>query len=120
GQNGSFRAIGVVSGGIPLTSYTPDFLPLSIGSASKRIAGRFTAFYQNSRGWFLNGSTAYTWRSNVTLHRPYYYTNGQLFLSNEVAMPNVFDYTVSGGYLKHHITIPFVFSQQRVQGGGDI
>ena len=117
---GRIRAIAVVSGGIPLTNYTPDFQPLSIGLASKRIATRFTLYFESRPGWFLNGSTAYTWRGNVTLDRPYYYTNGQLFLTNEVAMPNVFDYSVSSGYRKHGFMIPVTFTQQRVQGGGDI
>ncbi|MGB7847819.1 MAG: hypothetical protein WBL63_19560 [Candidatus Acidiferrum sp.] len=117
---GSLRAIAVVAGSIPLTDYTPDFLPLSIGPASKRISGRFTLNFQTRRGWFLNGSTAYTWRDKVTLDRPYYYTKGQLFLSNEVAMPDVFDYSTSAGYLKKGLMAMFTFTQQRTQGGGDI
>jgi hypothetical protein len=117
---GSLRAIGVVSGAIPLTDYTPDFQPLSIGSASKRISGRATLNFQSKLGWFLNGSLGYTWRSNVALDRPYYYTDGQLFLTNQVEMPDVFDYVVSAGYLKHGLNTEFSFRQQRTQGGGDI
>jgi hypothetical protein len=117
---GSLRAIAVVAAGIPLTDYTPDFQPLSIGSASKRISGRVTLNFQSNPGWFLNGSTAYTWRGNVTLDRPYYYTDGKLFLTNEVAMPNVVDYVVSGGYLKRGLMTTVSFSQQSTQGGGDI
>jgi hypothetical protein len=117
---GSLRAIAVVAGGLPLTSYTPDFQPLSIGSASRRVAGRLTLNVQTSPGWFLNGSTAYTWRSKVTLDRPYYYTDGHLFLSNEVDMPDVADYVVSAGYLKRGLMTTLSFSQQRTQGGGDI
>ncbi len=117
---GSLRAIGVVSGGIPLTNYTPDFEPLSIGTASKRISGRFTLNFQSKRGWFLNGSTAYTWRAHVTLDRPYYFTEDQLFLTNIVDMPNVFDYIVSAGYFKRGLMSNVFFSQQRTQGGGDI
>jgi hypothetical protein len=117
---GSLRAIAVVSGAIPLTDYTPDFMPLSIGSASKRISGRFTMNYQSEPGWFLNGTGAYTWRGHVTLDRPYYYTDGHLYLTNEVSMPDVFDYVVSAGYLKHGLVTDVHFWQQRTQGGGDI
>jgi len=117
---GSLRAIAVVSGGIPLTDYTPDFQPLSIGSASKRLSGRGTLNLQSGPGWFLNGSTAYTWRSAVTLDRPYYFTDGALFLTDQVDMPNVFDYVASGGYLKRGLMAAFAFSQQRTLGGGDI
>lgn len=35
-------------------------------------------------------------------------------------MPNVFDYGIGGGYVKRGILATATFSQQRVQGGGDI
>src|SRR5207249_9830161 len=66
------------------------------------------------------GSAAYTWRTKVTLDRPAYYTNGQLYLSNQVAMPNVVDYTVTAGYEHGRLCIPISLSQQRTEGGGDI
>jgi len=117
---GSLRAIAGVAAAIPLTEYNPDFLPLSIGNQSKRIAARFTLNFQANRGWFLNASGAHTWRSDVTLDRPYYYTDNQLFLTDQVKMPSVFDQVVSAGYLKHGLMTDFSFSQQFTQGGGDI
>jgi hypothetical protein len=120
GNYGKLRAIAVATGAIPLTNYTPDFQPLSIGTASKRVTGRFTLHFHSNPGWFLNGSLGYTWRSNVTLDRPYYFTDGQLFLTNIVEMPQVFDYVLSAGYLKHGLNTEFSFRQQRTQGGGDI
>jgi hypothetical protein len=117
---GSLRAIGVLSAGLPVTDYVPDFQPLSIGNASKRLSGRFTTNLQSNRGWFVNGSAAYTWRGSVTLDRPYYYTDGQLFMTDDVDMPEVFDYVASGGYLKRGLMATFSFTQQRTLGGGDI
>ena len=117
---GSLRNIAMVSAGIPLTNYTPDFQPLSLGSGSKRISARYTANFQSKRGWYLNGSAAYTWRAHVELDRPFYFTEDQLFLTNIVEMPNVFDYVVSAGYLRRGLMTDFSFSQQRTQGGGDI
>ena len=117
---GSLRSIAVVSAGIPITNYTPDFQPLSLGSGSKRISARYTMTFQSKLGWSLNGSTAYTWRAHVTLDRPYYFTEDQLFLTNIVEMPSVYDYVVSAGYLKRGLMTDFSFSQQRTQGGGDI
>ena len=35
-------------------------------------------------------------------------------------MPDVFDYTVSAGYLKRRLHVPISFSQQITLGGGDI
>jgi hypothetical protein len=119
-QIGLVRTFAVGAAGLPMTDYTPDFYPLSIGSNSRRAAGRVTANLQTKPGWFVNGSTAYTWRANVTLDRPYYFTDGQLFLTSDVDMPNVFDYTLSGGYLRRGLMATLSFSQQRTQGGGDI
>jgi hypothetical protein len=117
---GSLRAFGVVAGSTPLTDYTPDFLPLSVGLGSKRISGRFTLHFQSKKGWFLAGSAAHTWRGNVKLDRPYYFTENRLFLTDTVDMPNVFDYSVSAGYVRRGLMIPVTFSRQTVRGGGDI
>jgi hypothetical protein len=117
---GLLRAIAVVSAALPLTDYTADFYPLSIGSASRRLTGRFTVFAQSDSGWYVNGSTGYTWRGAVTLDRPYYFTDGQFFMTDEVAMPRVVDYVLSGGYLKRGLMVTGAFAQQRTKGGGDI
>jgi hypothetical protein len=84
------------------------------------VSGRLTLNFQSGPGWYLNESTAYTWRGNVTLDRPYYFTDGQLFLTDQVAMPNVFDYVASAGYLGRDLNTNVFFSQQRTLGGGDI
>lgn len=117
---GRLRAFAVGSASLPLTDYTPDFFPLSIGTASNRVASRLTLNFQSNAGWFLNGSGAYTWRDNVTLNRPSYFTNDTLFLTNQVQMPNVFDYTFNAGYLKKGRLAEFIFTQQKTKGGGDI
>lgn len=117
---GLIRTFAVGSAGLPMTDYTPDFYPLSIGSNSRRASARFTVNLQTRPGWFVTASPAYTWRGNVTLDRPYYFTDGELFLTNEVDMPNVFDYVLSGGYLRRGLMATASFSQQRTLGGGDI
>jgi len=119
-DRGTLRAMVVGAAGIPASNSVPDFLPLSIGLASRQFSGRFTLNFQAHQGWFVNGSVAHTWRTKVTLDRPAYYTNGQLYLSNEVAMPDVFDYTVTAGYQRGRLCIPISLSQQRTLGGGDI
>jgi hypothetical protein len=118
--NGSLRALVAASAGAPASDYTPDFLPLSIGLSSRRFSGRATLNYQSKQGWFLNGSAAYTWRDKVTLDRPAYFTDGHLHLSDEVSMPDLFDYTVSAGYQRKGLMIPVSFSEQNTLGGGDI
>jgi hypothetical protein len=83
-SRGSLRTFVVASAGTPVGDYTPDFLPLSIGSASRSLSGRLTLHFQARPGWFVRGTGAYTWRGNVKLDRPAYYTNGQLFFSDQV------------------------------------
>jgi hypothetical protein len=117
---GLIRAFAAGSAGLPMTDYTPDFYPLSIGSNSRRVSARGTVNLQTKPGWFANASSAYTWRANVTLDRAYYFTDGRLFLTSDVDMPNIFDYALSGGYLRRGFMATASFSQQRTQGGGDI
>jgi hypothetical protein len=117
---GSLRTILVASAGTPATDYTPDFLPMSIGSASRRVSARATSSFQAKRGWFLGGTAAYTWRGNVTLDRGAYFTDGQLHHSDQVAMPDVFEYTVRTGWDKGRLYVPLSFTQQTTLGGGDI
>jgi hypothetical protein len=119
-KHGTMRAIGLFSGGLPLTDYTPDFMPLSIGSASRNLSGRFTVNFESSPGWFGNGSVAYTWREHVELDRPYYYTDGRLTFSHEVPMSDVVNYVVAGGYMKRGLMAQAFFTEQRTRGGGDI
>jgi hypothetical protein len=117
---GAMRAMAVASASTPVSDYVPDFLPMSIGLGSNRLAARLTLGFQAKQGWFLDSSGAYTWRGNVGLDRSSYYTDGQLFLSDEVAMPDVFDYRISAGYRSPRFNIPVSFIQQFTRGGGDI
>ena len=120
GDFGGLRLIGLVTGAIPLTDYTPDLQPLSLGTHSRRIGGRLTMNFQGRQGLYVNGSAAYTVRGNVKLDRSSYYTNGQLYLSDEVAMPNLFNYILSAGYRKKNMMFVGNFAQQQARGGGDI
>ncbi len=120
GDFGTLRGIALVSTSLPMTNYTPDLLPLSIGLHTKTLTGRGMVNFLGRRGVYANAAAAYTFRGNVTLERPYYYTNGQLYLSNEVAMPNVFDYSVGVGYYRHDLKAIGTFAEQQTRGGGDI
>jgi outer membrane putative beta-barrel porin/alpha-amylase len=119
-SHGTLRAIFVASVGMPMSDYIADFQPLAIGVHAKDFSGRFTLNFQTKQGWFLNASGAYTWRGMVTLDRPGYFTDNQLFLTDQVAMPDMFDYRVSAGYLKGSLQAPISFSQHVTLGGGDI
>jgi hypothetical protein len=117
---GRLRAIFALSGAFPLSNYTPDFAPLSIGTQSQRLTPRLTLNYQTDTGIYLNGTTSYTRRADVTLDRPYYFTDNQFFLTNKVEMPDIADWTASVGYLKHDLNAFVGYTQQTTRGGGDI
>jgi hypothetical protein len=119
-STGDLQVFLVASGSVPLTDYTPDFMPMSIGSQSKRASGRLSLNFQAKQGWFVEGTGAYTWRDEVTLDRPAYFTDDRLFLSDQVAMPDVIDYTFRAGYWKHGLYAPVSFTQAITLGGSDI
>jgi hypothetical protein len=119
-EHGALSAFVVGAAGIPVSDYTPDYLPLSIGSASRRASARLTLDFQSTAAWFATASAAHTWRDKVTLDRGAYYTNGQLYSTNQVAMPEVFDYTLSAGYRHGRLQLPVSFTQQKTLGGSDI
>ncbi len=117
---GTLTTFAVVTFSTPLSRYTPDFFPLSIGFASTNLTGRLTINYILENGFYVNATTAYTWRSNVTLDRPSYYTNNTFYENNQVMMPNVFDYNIDLGYRKKSLQVVLSYMQQNTMGGGDI
>jgi hypothetical protein len=118
--DGALRAFFVVSGGFPMTDYNPEILPLSIGMGSTRVSWRGTINFQSNPGWFLTSSTAFTWRSQVPLDRPYFFTDGEFVMSDQADMPNVIDTTASAGYMKRGLMASVSLSNQRTLSGGDI
>ena len=117
---GRFRMFGVLGFSTPLSDYTPDFLPLSIGLASTTGSVRSNLNYKLDKGFYANGSAAYTFRSNVTIDRTAYYTDGTYYNTSEVDMPNVFDYKIDLGYHKGPIQAELTWMQMVTLGGGDI
>ena len=118
--SGTFKTFVLGTFSTPLTHYTPDFLPLSIGLASTNFGGRFTGNYQMDNGFYINASTGYTWRSNVTLDRPSYFTDNTFYESNKVHMYNLFDYNIDFGYHKNALQLVLNYMQLNTLGGGDI
>jgi hypothetical protein len=117
---GTLRTMAVASLGTPIGDYVADLYPLSIGSQSTRLGGRLTAHYRLPFGLFADATGAYTWRGNVTLDRPAYFTDGRLFLTDQVDMPNAVDWSVRTGYMKGGWIVPVSYTRLDTRGGGDI
>lgn len=120
---GTRATLGVTAVGgvaVPTSDYTPDFLPMSIGLGARRATARGGVRVHDRSGLFAAASAGHTWRSTVHLDRPAYYTDGRLVLSDEVAMPDVMDWSVSGGFARGRLAVPVALVGQRTLGGGDI
>ena len=114
------KLLAVAGAGLPTADYTPDFLPMSIGLHSRSLIGRGAMHLQDRTGWFVDGYAERMWRSNVTLDRSTYFTDGQYIASNEVLMPDVADYRATIGFQNAAWCIPIGLTEQRTLGGGDI
>ena len=106
--------------GAPTTHYTVDFQPMSIGLGSRRALGRATLHLQDRSGFYVEGEAGHTWRANVHLDRPAYFTDGRLYSTDQVEMPDVADYTAAAGFQRGRVCIPLALVTQRTLGGGDI
>jgi len=119
-EKSAFNAFGVIGFSTPLTDYTPDFFPLSLGTNTTNLVYRLTSHFKIQEGWFINGSAGYTWRSNTKLDRPAHWDGNDLINSDEVKMHDMFDVFVSSGYQKGPIQAELQYVQSNTLGGGDI
>jgi hypothetical protein len=111
---------GIIVGGVsvPLGKYTPDLLPLSIGTLSKTASIRAMVDFQQSN-WFGTASGTYIYRGNVKLDRNTYYTT-ELHYSNMVQMPNATNINIRGGYRSETWIIEAIANKWITNGGFDI
>jgi hypothetical protein len=111
---------GIIVAGIsaPLSNYTPDILPLSIGLHSKTASIRAMVDFQQ-HNWFGTASGTYIYRGNVKLDRNTYYTT-ELHYSNMVQMPNATNINIRGGYRSETWIIEAIANKWITNGGFDI
>jgi hypothetical protein len=105
-------------GSVPLTNYIADYLPLSIGLQSKTLSGRLLVDYQVAK-FFVTASGTYTWRSNINVDEPSYYTTA-MHNTNEVQMPNMALFNLRTGYRSDRMILEAVVTQMNTLGGFDI
>lgn len=115
---GIFSVYGVLGGSVPLTNYTPDFLPLSIGLHSKTALGRLMVDYQQG-SIFATASATYLLRDNIKIDRNAYYTT-ETHLTNEVEMPNAANYNFRAGFRNERLIAEAIVNRSQTLGGFDI
>jgi hypothetical protein len=118
GKNGKLSIMAVGGFSTPLTNYENDFLPMSIGLGSTNLSGRLTVDYQQGI-FFSTISSAYVWRSDVTVDRTSYYTD-HIVYSDKVDMPNVLNSNLFIGIRNKGLTAQFQVLNMYTFGGYDI
>ncbi len=116
--NTRFTAIGLAGFSTPLSNYSVDQLPLSIGLGSTNLSLRAMADYQMGK-WFATASATYVLRSNVELDRTAYYTTAMHY-TTEVKMPNAMQWMVRAGYRYKQWIAEAVMDNWNTLGGHDI
>lgn len=117
---GKFYIFGSGAVSTPMSNYSPDFLPVSLGLHTTNASARLIFNYTLNNGIYLNTNAGYTWRSNTRLDRPSYYTDGRYYSTDIVDMPNMLDYKVDLGYHKGPLQAEVSYMQMNTLGGGDI
>jgi hypothetical protein len=115
---GKLSVIGVGAFSTPLTDYEKDFLPMSIGLGTTNLSGRLTADYQQGI-FFTTISSAFVWRSDVTIDRTSYYTD-QIHYTNQVDVPNQLNSNLFIGIRKPNLTVQAQLINMYTFGGFDI
>jgi len=118
GKNGQLSLFAVGGLSTPLQKYENDFLPMSIGLGSTNLSGRLTADYQNGI-FFATASSAFVWRSDVTIDRTSYYTD-EIHYTNIVDMPNQLYSNLFVGIRKPNLIVQAQLLNMYTLGGFDI
>lgn len=100
----------------PVSDYTADYLPLSLGLKSKTATLRLMGDYQRGN-FFTTISGAYLKRANITIERNSYLTN-EMHYTNEVNMPDVISVNFRAGYRSNRLIAEFVIDNWVTQSGG--
>ena len=103
---------------LPVSDYTADFLPMSIGLESKNLSFRGMADYQRG-SWFATISGTYVRRSNIKIDRDAYYTT-EMHYSNEVEMPDMAAFNFRAGYRDKGLIAEATADNMTTLGGFDI
>jgi hypothetical protein len=115
---GTVSVYGIGGVSFPTTNYVADFLPLSIGLHSTNLSLRGMVDYQVGN-FFATASGTYVVRSNITIDRTSYYTT-ELHLTNEVSMPDAFNYQLRTGYRSGRMIAEAILNNWTTLGGFDI
>jgi len=116
---GIFDINAIAGFSLPVSNYVADLQPVSIGLHSNTAFGRAMIRYAHSSNLSFTAYATYSLRQNVTIDRNTYYTD-HLIYSNEVAMPDVFNFNLKLGYFSYRWAAEVFYDNTDCQGGFDI
>ena len=116
--DGRLSVFGIAGISFPLSNYTPDFLPMSIGLHDKTALARIMADYQQGN-LFVTGSATYVLRDNIKIDRDAYYTT-EMHYTNEVEMHDGANFNFRAGFRNHRLIAEAVVNNWTTLGGFDI
>ena len=95
-------------------------MPFSIGLHSKTASLRAVLNYTADFGPYLTVQAGHTWRGTTKADRDSYLYNNELIYSDEMPVPNVFDYAVRLGYLRPRVQAEVWYDAFTGLSGDDI
>jgi hypothetical protein len=119
---GTFKLGGNLSFSTPVSGYLIDYAPLNLGSGTTNLSYRQLISYKLEKGIYFDGRATYTYRSNVNdINRGgFYYDEGEAYYSDEVKVPDVFDWTLAVGFSNNRLLTEASFTNYNTLGGSDI
>ena len=115
----TYKLFGTAGVSFPITDYPPDFLPYSIGLGSTNVEGRIVAHFTHFQKWFTTIQTGYVFKSNITVDRQSYYTDGQ-HNSDQMEIPDVWDGSLRIGYNVPRFRADVHYAWRYCTSGSDI
>jgi len=104
----------------PLSNYTPDLMPFSIGLHSQTASLRAILNYTADMGLYATAQAGHTWRSTTTIDHNAYIFDNKLIYSDVMPVPNVFDYSVRLGFIKTRFQAELWYDSFTGLSGDDI
>lgn len=118
---GKLKIAGDLGFSTPLTHYLVDFAPLNCGNGTTNLSFRQIVHYHFEKGFYFGAKANYTYRSNIpNIHRDFYYDNGSGYYSDEVLVPNIFDWIGTVGFANDHLLAELDYMSANTLGGTDI
>ena len=118
--NGQFKIQATGGASTPVSNYTPDLMPFSIGLHTPTASLRAILHYISEPGFYVTAQAGHTWRGNTTIDHFGYLFDSQFIESDIMPVPNLFDYSARLGYIKPRLQAEIWYDAFTGLSGDDI